>query len=146
MQNIPDFALGGQRHQSNADNTDLIGYLFFGKGSGVAAPVREQIGLAHPILQIIIISEALPPNALHQPTLLWALERADFVSLWIAEEPQFDDELDVSDRAVSNGAKFLVTIETTPANAAAWTAVIRQRKRKTAELVTFELKTVGGAQ
>ena len=116
-------------------NAAPTGFVLLGRGPGLSNPVREFITRAHHVVCATIMSEGLPPGGLHATTVRWLIEHADDLSIWIADTPQFDDELDAADRAMAGGAKFVTTIEATPANAAAWIALARRWKRKTTALV-----------
>ena len=121
-----------------------IGFVFLGPRHRIAQPIQELIVSSHEAVSLTSMAGDLDLRDFDGPTVKWAIEHADFLAIWSTEN--ISGEINTAAKAISDGAKFVTTIATTPSRASEWIALARRLKRPSAKLAVFNSESRGTAR
>lgn len=133
---IPGIPQFGASFQIIIGPAKTVGQIFLAPGDGVPMHIRDA-AKALPLVNCTVRGEAdwgrpaPSPDAFHPLTLRWMMDNASHLVVWSAPYPSYCDEVARwSMQAVDDGARFILTIETTPEQAHNWLELIDRWKRR----------------
>lgn len=140
---IPEIPQSGASFQIIIGRAQTAGQIFLAPGDGVSMHVR-QCATELPLLNCTIRGDvelwrpAPSPNDFHRLTVRWMIDNASHIAVWSAPYPTHCDEVaQWGMQAAEDGARFILTIETTPERAESWLKLINRWKRRRTAVRVF---------